>query len=231
MIDEPVHTFIKICGIRDVAAAEAAAHAGASAVGLVFAEGSPRQVDVETARDIAASLPEHVAAVGVFVDAPVETIQTIAREVGLQFVQLHGRETINDVIALAPLRVIKAIPFKEADAVDALDPWRDGPANLAAMLYDTPPPAEMLGEKVTGGYGERFDWASFAELQAMKVFRGLRPAILAGGLTPENVGEAIATAHPFGVDVSSGVESSRGVKSHELIERFCAAVQQADAAG
>lgn len=229
MSDETDHTFIKICGLRDVAAAEVAVRAGASAIGLIFAKGSPREVDVATAKDIAASLPEHVAAVGVFVDKPVDEIRTIAETVGLQFVQLHGSETLEDVQALAPLRVIKAVAFKESEAVQTLDAWRDPPPNLAAMLYDTPPPADMAGEQ-TGGYGEAFDWQSFAQLQAQKMLHGLRPAMLAGGLTPDNVGEAIDLLHPFGVDVSSGVESSRGVKSHALIEKFCQAVRSADSA-
>ncbi len=224
-------TFIKICGLRDIDAAEAAVRAGANAVGLVFAAGSPREVDVATARGIADALPQEVAAVGVFVDMPADQIKRIADDAHLQIVQLHGRETRDDVEALAPLRVIKSIAFKEQDARDALQPWRDPPANLAAMLYDTPPPAAMLGEKVTGGYGESFDWHSFAQLQADGVFRGLPPSILAGGLTPANVAEAIEIVHPFGVDVSSGVESSRGVKSIDLIEQFCAAVRQSEDAG
>lgn len=217
---EPERTRIKICGVRDVDTALHAARCGADMVGLVFVERSPRCVSNNDAIAISNALCEHapgVERVGLFCDhAPLE-VQEITEACALTAVQLHGNETPEDVAALQGLRVFKAVPFD----VERIDVWRDGPNNVAALFIDTPHrPGEM-----TGGSGRAFDWSALAALDR----RGLPPLVLAGGLTPENVGEAMRVVHPWGVDVSSGVESSRGVKDLEKISLFCAAVRAADA--
>lgn len=205
-------TRIKICGIRDAAAARAAADAGADAIGMVFVPRSPRHVTMDQAREILAALPAFVEAVGLFVDKPIEQVLDIAHDLCLGAVQLHGSETPAEIAELVPLRVIKSLPFS-ADLPSQLPQWRAA----CGVLIDTP----SLGAELPGGGGRVFDWAALA---AMK----LDSIVLAGGLTPDNVGQAVRTVHPYAVDVSSGVESSRGVKSHDLIRRFCDAVRAAD---
>lgn len=221
-------TRIKICGVRDAPTALAAADAGADAVGLVFAQGSPRLVTVEQARAVMAALPPYVTAVGVFVDAPVDDVRRIASDVGLNTVQLHGRETPNDVAALAPLRVVKALAFDANQVSDAVSPWRAKLANLAGLLWDAAPPAGRTGAAMTGGHGRAFDWSALAAMQRDGALADLPPMILAGGLTPDNVADAITTLRPFAVDVSTGVETSPGVKAPQHIATFCAAVRAAD---
>ena len=218
-------TRIKICGVRDVRTALAAVEAGADAIGLVFAPRSPRHVDVETAQVITEALPPGVEPVGLFVDEPVERVRVIASEVGLRTVQLHGHEKPGDAAALAPLRIWKALAFDADRAQETLAPWRGASANLAALLFDTPPPHR---DALPGGGGRRFDWNSLAQLAAAGELRGLPSLILAGGLTPDNVSAAIRAAAPYAVDVSSGVESERGVKDAAKIRAFCEAVRQAD---
>lgn len=224
-------TRIKICGVREPETALAAAQAGADAIGLVFAAASPRCVNHDQARQIIKVLPSFVEPVGLFVDAPVRQIQAKATELGLQTVQLHGRETPGMVAQLAPMRVIKAIAFEPTQVQATLAPWRPVPDSLAGLLWDAPklddddsglaPPS--------GGSGSRFDWAALAKLKGAGSLASLPPMILAGGLTPDNVGQAITQLAPYAVDVSSGVESSRGEKDETLIAAFCAAVRYADA--
>ncbi|MEZ6192839.1 MAG: phosphoribosylanthranilate isomerase [Phycisphaerales bacterium] len=133
-----------------------------------------------------------------------------------KIIQLHGDESRAFVESFAGIRVFKAVPF---DPVK-IDLWRNPPRNVAALLIDAPTrPGEL-----TGGSGRAFDWEALANLDKT----GLPPIVLAGGLTPENVAEAIRTARPFAVDVSSGVEASRGVKDPALIRAFCDAVHSAD---
>lgn len=219
-------TRIKICGVRDVDAARAAVDAGADAIGLVFAPGSPRRVTREQAWRIVQALPAFVEPVGLFVDASAAEIRGVASEVGLRTVQLHGDEPPALVEALASLRVIKALAFDPARADQALGPWRAAGAPLSGILWDTPPRADAT---LTGGSGEAFDWKPLAALQKSGSLAGLAPLILAGGLNADNVGAAIALLRPHAVDVSSGVESSRGVKDASLIRAFCNAVRAADA--
>ncbi|MFP4143589.1 MAG: phosphoribosylanthranilate isomerase [Phycisphaeraceae bacterium] len=217
-------TRIKICGIRTPDAAEAAADAGADMVGLVFVEKSPRFVTLAEARQVIAALPGSVQTVGLFVDDSAERVAAVADKLGLSAVQLHGRESPEQAAALAPRRVLKAISFK-GDVEAELARWRGHAPAPAAILLDAPPPA---GSELTGGSGHSFDWRALAELREVGGWDGLPPLMLAGGLTPENVGEAIATVRPWAVDVSSGVESSRGVKDVARIRRFCDAVREAD---
>lgn len=197
---------VKICGITRLADARAAVDAGAGAIGFIFWPGSPRFVDPFRARQIAASLPPFVAAVGVFVDQPAEYVSGVASLVRLSAVQLHGRETPADAAALAR-PVIKAVTLDDPAASE----W---PSNIV-LLLDAHDPVRK------GGTGTTIDWARASAIAAA------RPAILAGGLTPENVGDAVERVRPFGIDVSSGVEASPGVKSGERIRALFAAVRAA----
>ncbi|MCS7235836.1 MAG: phosphoribosylanthranilate isomerase [Armatimonadota bacterium] len=202
-------TRVKICGIRTAAAALAAAEAGADAVGFVFYPPSPRFVRPEEAARLSRLLPPFVLRVGVFVNAPVEVVREIADHVGLDLVQLHGDEP-PEVCAQMPRRVIKALRVDGPEAVRRL---RDYPR--CAVLLDT----HVRGRY--GGTGQRFDWSLVQHLD--------RPVILSGGLTPDNVGEAIHQARPYAVDVSSGVETD-GHKDPRKIAAFVRAVRDADRA-
>ncbi|MGB0767223.1 MAG: phosphoribosylanthranilate isomerase, partial [Phycisphaeraceae bacterium] len=210
-------TRIKICGIKDPDTAVAALDAGADAIGLVFVENSPRHVTVDEAKAITRALPDDAVSVGLFVDTPGETMKQIVDEVGLAVAQLHGHESIDDLDPLYGVPAWKALPFDE-DFMRVGGSWDHDP-RVEALLVDTPPTGEL-----TGGSGIAFDWTGLAEVMP----RFAKPIILAGGLTPDNVADAIRTVEPYAVDVSSGVESSRGVKEIGLIKAFCEAVRQAD---
>jgi len=217
-------TRIKICGVNDPTVASVAAEAGADAIGLVFVAGSPRCVSIEQASAILNGLPAFVEPVALFVDAPTERIRSTAASLGINAVQLHGHEAPDDVRALQPLRVIKAVGFRAGpDAASCCAPWR-GISNVAGLLFES---AERNGS-LSGGSGHRFDWAALAECLQGVALDAAPPVIIAGGLTPGNVAEAIRTIRPYAVDVSSGVESQRGVKDSQLIRAFCAAVRDAD---
>lgn len=222
----PARTRIKICGVRTVEAARAAVDAGADAIGLVFVEASPRHVNIEQASDIVAALPAFVEPVGLFVDTPAAEIRSTCQQVGITAVQLHGQETPADIVALTGMRILKAVSFNPDNVNATLSQWQPVFAKLAGFLFDAPPPA---ADELPGGSGNKFDWNQLAQLQQAGAFADAPPVILAGGLTPENVGSAIAKLHPFAVDVSSGVESSRGVKDLAKIAAFCEAVRDADA--
>lgn len=200
-------TRVKICGIRTEAAAVAAVRAGADAVGFVFYPPSPRFVPPSRAAALARLLPPFVVRVGVFVNAPVEVVEAVAREVGLDAVQLHGDEP-PEVCARLRTRVIKAVRVDGADAV-----VRARDYSICALLLDAHLPGRY------GGTGRRFDWSLARALD--------RPVILSGGLTPDNVAEAIRQARPYGVDVSTGVETD-GEKDPEKIAAFVRAVREAD---
>jgi len=211
--------FVKVCGVTSVDDALLAARAGADAVGLVFWPGSPRRVDLETARRITAALPPFVLRVGVFVDAPREELARTAEAVGLDVLQLHGQETPESLAGL-PRRVVKAVPvgsgFRVEDALRYADA-ADG------ILLDTRPPG---GGAPPGGTGKAFDWS---------LARGVREKVgflmLAGGLTPDNVGKALSAVRPDAVDVSSGVESAPGRKDPLKVRAFLDAVARATARG
>ncbi|MEW6065044.1 MAG: phosphoribosylanthranilate isomerase [Bacillota bacterium] len=197
----PVDTVrIKICGIRDPRTGEAAALAGADAIGMVFAPGR-RQVTPEQARQICQATPPLVTRVGVFVDTPASEVRQIAHFCGLDLVQLHGRESPDHCRELG-LRCMKAIAARDRQT---LEQAKDYP--VAALLVDT------YVKGVSGGTGITFNWHLLENL-SLKV-----PLILAGGLNPANVGRAVALVRPYGVDVSSGVETS-GQKDLQLIHAF-----------
>jgi phosphoribosylanthranilate isomerase len=195
---------VKICGITRVEDAEAAVAAGAGAIGFVFWSDSPRFVDPFRARAIAATLPPFVTAVGVFVDQPMAYVQGVASLVRLGAVQLHGAETREYAAALGR-PVIKAVTLGDRRA----DTW---PAS-STLLLDAHDPIKR------GGTGRTIDWDAAADVAAR------RPVLLAGGLTPENVADAVTRARPFGVDVSSGVERSPGVKDRERLRALFEALR------
>ena len=200
---------VKICGITRLDDAQAAVACGAHALGFVFWPKSPRFIDPYRARTIVASLPPFVTAVGVFVNQPADHVNGVASLVGLAAVQLHGDE---DAAFAGSMRrpVIKAIGIGAGEA--PLDAW---PARYT-LLLDAQDPIER------GGTGRRIDWVRAAAIAAA------RPVVLAGGLTPENVAEAVATVRPVGIDVSSGVEETPGVKSQSRLEAlFQALTKQA----
>lgn len=225
-------TRIKICGVRDAATAAAAAACGADAVGFVFVDGSPRRVTPEAARDAVAALPAFVQPIGLFVDADAEMIRRVCDTAGIHTIQLHGNESPGFARQLAPLRVIKAVHFDRETAAAYIAQWRD--QGLLGLLIDTPPPVTPTESRSrshggkAGGSGVPFDWNQLAAFLATTEGRGSPPLILAGGLTPTNVAEAIALLRPHAVDVSSGVESSRGVKDPAKIRAFCDAVRAVD---
>ena len=221
-------TRIKICGIRDLDTAMAAVDAGADAIGLVFVERSPRYIRPDDAAKIVRRLPACVEPVGLFSDHAAEDVLDAARTAGLRTVQLHGREGPGLAKRLHGLRIINAIAFEPGHVAERLQPWREATTALAAVLLDSPP-AAGTESSLTGGTGHAFDWDTLARLLQDGVFRGLPPLFLAGGLTPDNVADAIRTVRPYAVDVSSGVEVSRGVKDPAKIAAFCEAVRHADA--
>jgi phosphoribosylanthranilate isomerase len=202
-------TRVKICGISDVGAARAAADAGADAVGFVFAP-SRRQVTVEQAAAIASTLPPFVARVGVFVDASRERILEAVAACGLSAVQLHGAEP-PDLCAALPVPVIKAVRVAGARSLQALARYR-----VSAFLLDAYDPHRP------GGTGRTFDWGLAAE--AARAHR----IVLSGGLTAANVASALQRVRPYGVDVSSGVETD-GRKDPDKIRAFVEAVRRWDA--
>jgi phosphoribosylanthranilate isomerase len=211
-------TRIKICGVKDLETARAAADAGADAVGFVFHRASPRYIEPARAWEIIGGLPPFVSTVGLFVDTPLEKFCDVEEECPTDLSQLHGNESEELVRDCGP-NIIKAVRF-DADTIGAeLNRW-DAVDEVAAILIDGS----------AGGEGKSLDWGLLA-VHAEGRGGDSKPLILAGGLTPENVGEAIRLVRPWGVDVSSGVERSRGEKDAGLIAAFCDAVQRADARG
>lgn len=204
-------TRIKICGIRDEDSALAAADAGADAVGFIFVRTSPRYVEPELAAEIVAALPPFISSVGVFMNAPIETFLDIEEQCPTVHTQLHGSEDDELINQCAP--VIKGIRYLPETIAQDLARCEDND-DIEAILIDGPSPGE----------GVAFRWEDLPPL----LDRISKPVFLAGGLTPENVEEAIRIVRPYGVDVSSGVEKQRGMKDPELIEAFCDAVRSAD---
>jgi phosphoribosylanthranilate isomerase len=198
---------VKICGITRLEDALAAVDAGANAIGFIFWPDSPRFIDPYRARAIARSLPPFVTPVGVFVDQPVDYVSAVASLVPLGAVQLHGSET-PDYAAAIGRPVLKAVTTADPD------PGRWPPR--AMLLLDVHDPVRR------GGTGRTIDWEAAAAIAAR------RPVLLAGGLTPENIAEAIVRVRPRGVDVSSGVESSPGIKNHERLKALFGAIHAAD---
>ena len=198
---------VKICGIRTMEEASAALDLGADAVGFNFWPKSPRYIEPDLARKIIVRLSPLVSCIGVFVNERPENVLETARTARLDGVQLHGDESADYCDSLEGIRIIKAVRVTDGLDLSVLEKF---PAT--AFLLDT----HIKGEY--GGTGRRFDWRLAAEAA-----RRAR-IILAGGLTAENVGEAITTVRPFGVDVCSGVESVPGRKDLESMKLFMQAV-------
>ena len=213
---------VKICGITRPEWARAAADAGADAIGLVFAE-SPRRISADQARRIVQALPPWVAPVGVFVDEAPGAICETAAAAGLVTVQLHGAEPPEMLANLQNLKIIKAFRIGSAQDAEDARAWRK-----ECEKRGRTPDAYLVDARVPGGpkggTGRPADWALAARL----VREGFWPLVLSGGLSAENVAEAIRTVRPWGVDSSSGTEGAPGKKDAEKIRAFVEAVRQAD---
>jgi phosphoribosylanthranilate isomerase len=215
-------TRVKICGITRVADAQAAADAGADAIGLVFWPGTPRRVTPAQARAIVDALPPYLTVVGLFVDPEPQAVRETLAAVPLDLLQFHGAEPA-DFCRSFGRRYVKAIPVKDdVDLLESLSPYDDA----AGLLFD----AFRVGD-LPGGTGRAFDWGRLAGVRA----RLARPWILSGGLDPGNVARAIGELRPWGVDVSSGVEEldesgapRRGSKDPARIMAFVQGVRSAD---
>jgi phosphoribosylanthranilate isomerase len=196
--------FVKVCGLSTPESVQAAVESGADAVGFVLTK-SPREVSPSRARDLLAHVPEGVAAVGVFRHETAADALATAREAGLEWVQLHGSRSPEDVETVrdAGMRLIRAVTMGAAQ--DEFEEWGED-----LLLIDAAVP----------GSGEAWDYSSVRELGL-----GSRRWLLAGGLTPSNVGAAALEAEAWGVDVSSGVESPRGVKDLDLVRAFVQAAK------
>jgi phosphoribosylanthranilate isomerase len=199
---------VKICGITNPGDAQAAAEAGADALGFVFYPQSPRRISVEAAAGISRTVPPHVTKVGVFVDAPEDFVRNAIRECGLNMLQFHGEEPPEYCLQFG-LLTLKAFRIRDAASLARVRDYRtDG------WLLDAWSPDKW------GGTGEQFNW----DLAATARQWG-RPIFLAGGLTPENVAEAVRRVEQYGVDVSSGVEAGPGRKDLAKVRAFIQAAK------
>jgi phosphoribosylanthranilate isomerase len=206
---------VKFCGITRLEDAQEAARLGAWAIGLNHWADSPRRCDPAVAAEIGAGLRRRLQIVGVFVNASLDEIDSAAEDESLTMLQLHGDEGpafCREAARRTGLKVIKAVRVRSAADVQAAEAYRTD-----FHLLDAHRPG------VPGGSGESFDWELVADR------RSDVPLILAGGLTPDNVTEAIATVRPFAVDVASGVEAKPGIKDHALMNAFAEAAQAASA--
>lgn len=205
-------TRIKVCGITIYEDAAAAVAAGVDGLGFIFASRSPRYIEPDRAREIISRLPPFVAAVGVFVDEESSAVQEIARYCRLSVLQLHGAEPPEYCRAM-PLPVIKAYRVGPDSPAGVLAPYG---GCVQGFLLDT------YHSGMAGGTGIAFDWG------LVKKIAPPGPVILAGGLTPANVGEAIRQVRPYGVDVNSGIETEPGRKDIDKLQCFVKEVMKAD---
>jgi phosphoribosylanthranilate isomerase len=198
---------VKICGITSIADALVAAEAGADLIGLMFYERSPRYVTFARAAEIAQALPPYISRVGVFVNPDADTVMRAIGECGLSLLQFHGEET-PEFCTQFGMMSMKAFRVRDADSLLALPEYETDAYLLDAYSPDA-----------HGGTGAKFNW----DLAVAAKQHG-RPIFLAGGLTPENVAQAVKQVMPFGVDVSSGVESAPGKKDPAKVRAFIQAV-------
>jgi len=206
-----MRTRVKICGITRVEDAQAASAAGADAIGLVFYRPSPRNVTLERARSIATQTPPFIATVAVFVNPSREEVEQVIRECGVTLLQFHGEES-PEFCAAFSRPYIKAARIRPGlDLIKYLAPY----AGARAWMLDA-----FHGD-LWGGTGGTFDWSLVPE-------SATRPIILSGGLTADNVVDAIHRVRPYAVDVSSGVEASKGIKDAAKIAAFIGAVKNED---
>ena len=199
---------VKICGITNLADAQVAVEAGADALGFNFYEKSPRFISTKSAAEISRALPLFTLRVGVFVNPVEDFVRRAIGECGLSLLQFHGDEP-PDVCTQFGLMSMKAFRVRDADSLKELQNYRTD-----AWLLDAYSPEAL------GGTGEKFNWHLAVEAQKFG-----KPIFVAGGLTPENVAEAVRLVHPFGVDVSSGVEFSPGKKNHAKMRSFIEAAK------
>ena len=203
---------VKICGITNLSDAQQASEAGADALGFIFAEKSPRQLTIERAAEITRSLPMPIVKVGVFVDAPEDTVFRAIGECGFNLLQFHGNET-PEYCSQFGVMTMKAFRMRDEQTLAELSNYQTD-----AWLLDAWSPA------AAGGTGEKFNWD--LAVAARKLGRLI---FLAGGLTPDNVGDAVRQVQPYAVDVSSGVEARPGKKDHEKVRAFIRAAKAAAA--
>jgi phosphoribosylanthranilate isomerase len=215
-------TWVKICGITNLEDALTAVDAGADALGFVFCDKSPRKVDVETAREIIGKLPARIEKVGVFVNESAGSVSAIADEVGLTAVQFHGDEYQNPTQYAVRQKAYFCLPV-----IDIVHELKRGGfigfeefPNLAGILLDSGTREQRGGTGKTFAWGEAYSFVS--------TLSASHPVIIAGGLTPTNVGWAAGFLKPFGVDVSSGVEARPGKKDPDKVRAFIEAVRRAD---
>ncbi len=212
-------TRVKICGITRVEDAVAVVEAGADAIGLVFYKPSPRSVTLEQAQLIAAAVPAFVSIVALFVDPDPKEVTDILNGVRIDLLQFHGDED-SDFCGQFKHPYIKAIRVRQASDVVASSMRFP---NALGILLDSYKPG------VPGGTGETFDWSMIPDWQAGNQFnKNIKPIILAGGLTADNIASGIEQTAPFAVDVSGGVESSKGIKDHGKITAFMNEVYRVD---
>jgi len=204
-------TAVKICGITRVEDGLAAAYAGAHAIGLVFHPASPRSVTLERAREIVQRLPPFVTAVALFVNPDPETVHAVLREVDVQLLQFHGDEP-PQFCGQFDTAYIKAV--RMAPGTDLLQ-YAARYQGAKALLLDA------FNNSVYGGSGHVFDWRTVPRALPL-------PLVLAGGLTVQNVAQAVRTVRPWAVDVSSGVEREKGIKDPDQIAAFIRGARDAD---
>ena len=197
-----MRTRVKICGITRCQDAEFAAEMGVDAIGLVFFEASPRAVTIAQAKKIVAVLPPFVSVVALFVDAAASTVNDCLAALPIDILQFHGNES-QEYCAQFSRPYLKAIRMREGIDLAAKAEIYD---DAFALLLDSYQPG------VQGGTGQTFDWSMIKKID--------KPIILAGGLTAENVGDAIKRVQPFAVDVSGGVEEDKGIKAQKKINAF-----------
>ncbi len=206
-------TRAKICGITRIEDIQAVVNAGADAIGLVFYPPSPRYVLPEHALELVKHIPPYIQIVGLFVDAKADEIQQVLQIVPLDIIQFHGSETPEQCQTIAKQcsrRWYKAIQVKaDLDVLGEIKKYQY--VGASAILLDAWHP------DLKGGTGQVFDWSKFPKSEI--------PLILAGGLTPDNIEQAIKITQPYAVDVSGGVESAKGIKDPQLIQRFMQGVQ------
>ncbi len=207
-------TVVKICGLKDPENLKIAVESGARFIGFVFYPPSPRYIEVAIAADIARAIPAGVRSVGLFVDPSDQELLHITSSVGLDLIQLHGDETperVAQIAALTNLPVMKAIRLRAPKDVEEAAKYEDV---ADWLLFDS-----KIDHDLPGGTGQRFDW----ELLKGRSFK--KPWMLSGGLTPDNIAEALKILKPDAVDVSTGVEVQRGVKDPEKIKNFITAAK------
>ncbi len=212
-----MRTRVKICGITRTQDIKSVVDAGADAIGFVFFPPSPRNVSVELAQELVKQVPAYVQTVGLFVNASSDEILEVLKTVSLDVIQFHGDETPEQCQKIAKLtgrRWYKAIQVKpDLDVISTIKQYQQ--VGASAMLLDAWHP------ELKGGTGHSFDWSQFPQLDI--------PLILAGGLKPENIENAIKTTKAYAVDVSGGVESAKGIKDQQLIEQFMQGVHRGSA--